>query len=65
MKQIAKIASLIGLGATIAPCLLYYAELIGHDAVKWTALIGTIVWFAATPVWMGRELPVDAAEVEI
>ena len=60
-----KIVSLVALAATIVPCLLYFGGIIGLDAVKLTALIGTIAWFIATPMWMGRELPIDAAEVEI
>ncbi len=60
-----KIVSLVALAATIVPCLLYFGGMMSHDAVKLAALIGTIVWFIATPLWMSRELPVDAAEVEI
>jgi hypothetical protein len=44
---------------------LYFNGLIGLDTVKMAALIGTIGWFAATPMWMSRKLDVDAAEVEI
>lgn len=65
METPAKIASLLALAATIVPSLLYFTGSMEHDAVKVTALIGTIVWFIATPLWMGRELPVDASEVEI
>lgn len=65
MKSPAKLISLIALAATIVPSVLYFTGAIGHDAVKWTALVGTVVWFIATPMWMGRELSVDAAEVEI
>ncbi len=63
--MVAQIVSLLALAATIVPCLLYFFGAIGLDAVKLTALIGTIVWFIATPFWMGRKLPVDAKEVEI
>ena len=65
MTKLAKLASLAALVATIIPCLMYFAGLIGHDAVKWIALAGTVTWFIATPLWMGRELPPDATEVEI
>lgn len=65
MQNIAKIASLITLGLVVIPCLLYFVSAIGLDAVKWTALAGTIGWFISTPMWMGRELPIDASEVEI
>ena len=65
MNHVAKLVSSIALAATIVPCLLFFAGSIAHDVVKWTALAGTIAWFIATPLWMGRELPIDAAEVEI
>ncbi len=65
MNTSAKIVSLIALSAVIIPCLLFFIGMIGLDAVKWAALAGTIGWFVATPIWMSRELPKDAAEVEI
>ena len=65
MNPAMKIVSLIGLGATIVPCILYFAGLTDLNTVKWVAFAGTIIWFIATPMWMGRELPVDAQEVEI
>ena len=65
MNNIAKTVSLITLCLVIVPCLLYFAGAIGLDGVKWTALAGTIGWFISTPMWMSRELPVDASEVEI
>jgi hypothetical protein len=64
-KEIAKFASLATLGLVTVPCLLFLAGAIGHEAVKWAALVGTIGWYIATPMWMSRELPADAGEVEI
>lgn len=60
-----KIISLIALLVTIVPSVLFFTGAVDHETVKWTALAGTIVWFVVTPLWMGRELSVDAAEVEI
>lgn len=65
MHHIAKLASLITLCLVIGPCLLYFMGMIGLDAVKLAALLGTVGWFIATPMWMSRALPVDATEVEI
>lgn len=65
MHNAAKIASLITLGLVIVPCFTYFAGLIDLESVKWAALAGTIGWFIATPMWMSRELPIDASEVEI
>lgn len=65
MKNLARTTSLLTLGLVIVPCLLFFAGLISLETVKWTALLGSIGWFVATPYWMGRELPIDASEVEI
>ena len=65
MNNIAKLASLGTFGLVTLPCLLYFAGTMGLEAVKWAALGGTIGWFIATPMWMSRELPIDAKEVEI
>ena len=65
MDHVAKLVSLISLGFILFSCLLFSAGAIGLDATKLIALIGTVAWFLATPVWMSRKLPIDAAEVEI
>lgn len=65
MKRLAQLVSVISLVLVVVPCWLF---LIGHmqpDSLKQTALIGTILWFTATPLWMSRKLPVDADQVEI
>ncbi len=65
MNSIAKVVSLIALGFVIGPCLLHFLGVIELDTVKVAALVGTVGWFMATPMWMGRELTVDAGDVEI
>ncbi|MGB7344127.1 MAG: hypothetical protein WBD20_07930 [Pirellulaceae bacterium] len=65
MNQIAKVVSLVTLLLVVLPCVLFFYGVISLDNVKVAALIGTIGWFIATPMWMSRELPVDANEVEI
>ncbi len=64
-QQILKIVSLCALAATIVPSLLFFLGLIGQNAVTVAALIGTFVWFAATPLWMGHEPEIDDKEVQI
>ncbi len=64
MNTISKLVSWVGLAATVVPCLLYYVEIIDLDAVKLITLIGTIIWFIATPLWMGRESVATANEGE-
>lgn len=65
MKNIAKMISLVAFCLIVIPCLLFFAGAIDLPLVKTLALIGTIIWFASTPIWMSRELQVDSAEVEI
>lgn len=54
MNTISKTVSLIMLGLVIVPCLLFFFGMLGSDAMKLTALVGTIGWFIATPMWIGR-----------
>lgn len=65
MKTLAKTISALALAATIVPSLLLFFGILSPGFVTAAALLGTVAWFVATPVWMGRELPVDAGEVEI
>ena len=57
--------SFIALAATIVPSLLYVTGRLALDGVMWAALIGTVVWFVVTPLWMDRKREVDDAEVQI
>lgn len=52
MKTIAVAASVIALAGTIVPACLYVAGRLDLDAVKLWMLASTLVWFAATPVWL-------------
>lgn len=65
MKSAATIVSGIALLASIIPSVLLLSGHLSHEAVKAVALVSTIIWFIATPLWMGRELPIDSSEVEI
>ena len=55
MRLIVQIISLIALAATIFPSILYFLGAIELDLSKWIMLLATIVWFIATPLWMGRK----------
>ncbi|MFD2665868.1 hypothetical protein [Halomonas halophila] len=35
--------------------VLYLVDAMGETAMKWAMLVVTVVWFAVTPLWMGRE----------
>jgi hypothetical protein len=65
MNKLLQIISFAALAATIVPSFFYFAGVVGHGTVTAAALAGTLVWFVATPLWMGRKLPVDATQVEI
>ncbi len=56
MTTFAKTASLLALLATLVPSVLYFLDLLDQSLVKHLALGGTLVWFAVTPLWMGREM---------
>ncbi len=65
MNAILKPISYVALAATLVPAILYLTGTIEHDAVKWAALAGTVLWFATCPLWMRDTLEVDADQVEI
>ena len=54
MKTAARMVSLAALAGTIAPPVLFFTGQMGLDATKWSMLVATVAWFAATPVWMDR-----------
>ena len=55
MSGTAKLVSAIALAVTVVPSLLVFLGALGIEPMKWIALAGTIAWFIATPMWMGRE----------
>ena len=65
MNPIVKTVSLIALVVAILPSVLFFAGAISHDLMKWISLVGTIVWFVATPMWMGRNEKIGDMEVDI
>jgi len=54
MKTIARIVSLVALVGTIAPPVLFFLGDMGLETTKLWMLVATVVWFAATPIWMDR-----------
>jgi hypothetical protein len=54
MKSVLQITSLIALFATLAAPVLFFATHLTLDQMKAVMLAATVVWFAATPFWMGR-----------
>ena len=55
MRRIYQLITWIAFALTILPSFLYLAGRLDLDRVKLMMLIATIVWFVATPLWMGRK----------
>lgn len=55
MRRVMQLISVAALIATILPALMYMAGSLDLATVKATMLIATVVWFVATPMWMGRQ----------
>jgi hypothetical protein len=62
MRRILQTISWVALALSVLPSLLLLAGQIELDQVKWIMLAATIVWFAATPLWMGRQKAAAADE---
>ncbi len=52
--NITKTISIAALALVILPCLLLFGETLSLATVKTIALVGTVGWFATTPLWIGR-----------
>lgn len=55
MKLILQIISWVALGLTVLPSILFFWGSMELDTVKVTMLVATILWFVATPFWMGKK----------
>ena len=55
MRRVLQALSWIALAATVLPSVLLLTGRMELDDVKSAMLVATIVWFVATPLWMGRE----------
>ncbi|MEZ6117795.1 MAG: hypothetical protein R3C28_14665 [Pirellulaceae bacterium] len=54
MKTMAKLISLLALVGTFGPSLVYLANGLSLEVAGRISLLATIIWFIATPMWMGR-----------
>ncbi len=52
MKRIAQSLSGFALAATVIPPCLFFSDTLALDATKQWLLTATVLWFAATPLWM-------------
>ena len=54
MRLILQTISWLALAGTVVPSLLFFADKMELPTAQTTLLVATIVWFVATPMWMGR-----------
>lgn len=55
MRLVTQIISWIALAGTIVPALMYLAQKIDLEQATTALNVATVVWFIATPLWMGRK----------
>jgi hypothetical protein len=54
MRRFLQVISWAALAGTVLPPALFLADKITLGQSQWTMLVATIIWFIATPLWMGR-----------
>jgi hypothetical protein len=54
IQWLARLVSLAALVGTILPSILVFNGTMDLDTAKTAMIIATVVWFVATPLWMGR-----------
>jgi hypothetical protein len=55
MRPILQIVSLLALIALTLPSIIFLADRMELDTVKWLMLLATIVWFVAATPWMWKD----------
>ena len=66
MRRIAQAVSWLALAGTIVPSLVYlFTNELLLVNMKLAMLAATIVWFIATPLWMGRDSEDGPLEDEV
>ena len=54
MRKLLQLVSAIALIGTIVPSILFLTGSLDLTQTKLAMLAATIVWFVATPLWMGQ-----------
>jgi hypothetical protein len=55
MRLVLQLISWIALAGTLLPSVLFCTGSLSQETVKVIMLISTVVWFIATPLWMGKK----------
>lgn len=54
MKKLLIFVSLAGLLCVIVPPIMYLAGNLDKSPMSTAMLVGTLLWFASAPLWMGK-----------
>jgi hypothetical protein len=52
MNILARYLSLFALALTVVPAALFALGVLGDAPMKLAMLVGTVLWFAASPYWL-------------
>ena len=52
MKLVVRLIGLVALGLTVIPAALFAAGQIEEASMKTSMIVGTVLWFAAAPLWL-------------
>lgn len=56
MTALLKLLSFVGLGLTVVPAFLVFADVIVWETHATLMLVGTILWFATSPFWIQEDV---------
>ncbi len=54
MKKFLPVISGLSLALIIVPACLYLAGFIDKSQMQLLMIVGTVLWFASAPLWMGK-----------
>lgn len=57
MTVLIKLISYVGLALTVVPAFLVFTGRITWQTHATLMLVGTVMWFATAPLWMGQSKP--------
>mgnify|MGYP001818865734 FL=1 len=55
MKKFLPVISSLGLALVIVPACMYLAGSIAKSQMEMLMLVGTGLWFASAPLWIGKD----------
>jgi len=61
MTPLLKVLSFLGLGLTVVPSFLVFADVIVWGTHATLMLVGTLLWFATSPFWIKEDVAEAAA----